>query len=468
MESHKNHCYLLGDFNINLLNCNTNKATSDFIDLLFSHNFIPLINKPTRVTHRSATVIDNIFCNSHMNEEFISGILYCDISDHFPIFTICSSKGKINAPKVVITRNFSDSNKSNFKRKIEDNDWNLVLNCNDASQSFTHFHKQFCDLYDDCFPKKELKIGYKTRNTWLTPSLRQSIKRKNILFLKSRKQPTQYNIKTYKTYRNKLTSTLRHAERLYYNTLLESNKCNLRKSWCVLKEIINRKKSTNNPDSIIINNRKTENPEHIADHFNKYYINIGPTLAKDIPCNLSTPSPLSYMNERVFNTIFLQPVVENEVNTILKRLKKSTAGWDMIKGDIVQVISLSILKPLVHVLNLSISQGTFPNELKIAKVIPLFKSGDKYNVVNYRPISILPFFSKLFERVIYNRVVNFLEFNNVLYCCQFGFRKKTTLHVSPFHILLIMSFNHLMNENLQLVYFWTSARPLIPWIIVYY
>ena len=80
--------YLMGDFNINLLNIGKHLPSSEFLENLFSYNFYKLINKPTRVSKNSATLIDNIFCNDIQILEFMNGIFYTDISDHFPIFTI--------------------------------------------------------------------------------------------------------------------------------------------------------------------------------------------------------------------------------------------------------------------------------------------------------------------------------------------------------------------------------------------
>ena len=84
-----------------------------------------------------------------------------------------------------------------------------------------------------------------------------------------------------------------------------------------------------------------------------------------------------------------------------------------------------LIESLKHILNLSFEQGVFPKELKVSKVVPIFKSGDPKLIQNYRPVSVLPVFSKLFERFMYNRLDSFLTRNNILYPYQFGFGKKT-------------------------------------------
>jgi len=101
-----------------------------------------------------------------------------------------------------------------------------------------------------------------------------------------------------------------------------------------------------------------------------------------------------------------------------------------------------IVDPLTHIINLSMETGIFPSNLKLAKVIPVFKSGDKCLLNNYRPISLLSSFSKIFERIMYNKIIRFLDINDILYRHQYGFRAKhSTIH-PVIHLL-----NHIAKAN---------------------
>jgi hypothetical protein len=412
----------MGDYNINLINSESHDPTSDFIDM-FSNNCFPCISKPTRVTSNTATLMDNIFSNAISLDNVVNGVLITDLTDHYPVFSICYAEETVNPTEnILISRNYSYANRNVFKLQIENHNWNDVLSCNDAQYAFTIFHKEFYNIYTNCFPLTKTKIGYKTKHKWLTSALKTSIKRKNYLFHKMKRHPNANNIDNYKKYRNKLSKILREAERKYYNTQLEDNKQNVKRSWKILKDIINRKKTNNYPDSFFINNNKIDDLKKVTKAFNKYFTEVGPTLARKIPtCNVS---PSSYLHAKCPSSIFLNPTCEIEVTKILKNCKKASAGWDEIRSDLVSIISTSIVTPLTYLLNLSLSQGVFPNELKLAKIIPLYKAGDKMIITNYRPISVLPFFSKIYERIMYNRVINFIEKKNLLYSCQFGFRKK--------------------------------------------
>ena len=110
-------------------------------------------------------------------------------------------------------------------------------------------------------------------------------------------------------------------------------------------------------------------------------------------------------------------------------MKNSSPGYDEIPASILKQCIDTYIDPLTYLINLSINQGIFPSELKIAKVIPIYKSYDKQLVRNYRPISVLPFFSKIFEFFFSNHLLNFIDSNNILYDNQFGFRKNhSTTH----------------------------------------
>ena len=115
-------------------------------------------------------------------------------------------------------------------------------------------------------------------------------------------------------------------------------------------------------------------------------------------------------------------VISDEVIKIIKQLNTGSCGWDDISASVVKTTFQSFIEPLTHILNISITKGVFPNEMKIARVIPLFKSGDSMVFSNYRPVSVLPVFSKILERLMYNRFLSFIQKHHILYLYQFGFR----------------------------------------------
>ena len=296
----------MGDYNINLLNYENHQHTSDFIDQLHSNSFISLINKPTRVKTQSATLIDDIFTNSLSDmEHTIQGIIYSDISDNFPIIHINYSFQAANLVSEIVVRNLSQRNKQAFCRAVSEVDWGPLYISGNAQESFTWFHSTLSRLYNKHFPKQIMNKKYNTRKMWLTELLKNAIKTKNKLYLKSLKIDTAANEIQYKKYRNKLNHILRCAERKHFQDILEKNEHNIKKTWQIFKSIVNRnKKSQVHSKSKLKDDTFTTDKSVISCKFNDFFVNIGPNLAKKIPPQ--SVSHLKLMDHPAINSIFFQ------------------------------------------------------------------------------------------------------------------------------------------------------------------
>ena len=251
------------------------------------------------------------------------------------------------------------------------------------------------------------------------------VEKKTLLYKKFLKTITIVSEEKYKKYKNKLTAILRRCEKQYFTELLEINKGNMKETWKILNSLINKKSkgkqiSTEfNGDESKITGDKT-----IANGFNNFFVNIGPSLAKRIPkCKDSLFT--QFLPDKVEDTMFLQPVTEEEIMQQVKNAKnKKSKDHDQFDMCLVKKIIPYIVKPLAHICNTSLKNGIFPDRMKIARVIPLFKNGDVKEFSNYRPVSILPQFSKILERVFHNRLMSFINDKQILNNSQFGFRKN--------------------------------------------
>ena len=152
-----------------------------------------------------------------------------------------------------------------------------------------------------------------------------------------------------------------------------------------------------------------------------FFLNIGPSLAMKIP--KQNLNPLQYMGHTVPQTIFSPPVTHAEINQIIMGLKNGAAGYDEITAVTLQLVSLHIIERHMYICNLSLNLGIFPTEMKLANVIPLYKANNAYVFNNYRPVSLLCTLSKVLERVMYSRLIEYLETFKILLDNQFGFRK---------------------------------------------
>ena len=187
LSKEKSPSYICGDFNItgNLLNYDTHLLTQSYLDLLLSFSFRPLINMPTRITETSCMLIDNIFTNDLSNENF-SGILYSDISDHLPVFTLLSSKASQlkTCDSYILKRQFSDKNKSSFLTGILGETWIHTFQTEEPNVSYDNFVYKIQTICNKCFPMRTIKYngGTSGEKPWLTSSLLNSCKRKNKLY----------------------------------------------------------------------------------------------------------------------------------------------------------------------------------------------------------------------------------------------------------------------------------------------
>ena len=315
---------------------------------------------------------------------------------------------------------YTQANMVSFDEKIREHDWTNVLSHRDPQEAYTCFFNDYCSLYNESFPVRVIRQGYKTRKHWLTEGIKVSIKKKNKMYRNYMKTKNREQESVYKKYRNKLNGVIFNAEKDYYDKLITKSKNNMKKSWQTLKDIINKEKATGESSRFMVNNRLITDKKEICDGFNSFFINIGPSLSKNIPS--VNKLPCEFMKNRIDNEMIMEEVMEDEVKAIIKNLKDSSSGWDSISSSVVKSTSEGIITPLTHVFNLSVIKGVFPSELKIARVVPIFKSGDPLLFSNYRPVSILPLFSKILERLMYSRLLAFVNENRLLYSYQFGFR----------------------------------------------
>ena len=432
---HSKNIYLMGDFNINLLNHSTHQHTADFIDMMFQHSLLPMVNRPTRFSNTTNTLIDCLFTNNTEVHSSLTGILLTDISDHLPIIHLTPLRDltKISTPqnnhKVPI---INPNTLNSMSRALLTQDWHHVFNTNDPEEAFNNFSSIIAQAYSNHIPLRQTS---KKRHgkPWITSAIMKSIKRKNKLYSIYLKHKTHSSLTYYKKYKNKLSSIIRTAEKSYYNTKLNKNKDNLKNTWKIIKDIIDKNQNKIANLEFKINDRLIKDKQAISEEFNNYFINVGPSLAATI--QNSQTNPISYLDTTVnYPSIFLSPTSEHELEKIVHELKPASPGHDNLTTRLIKHIFPTISKPLTHLINRSLETGHVPTEIKIAKVIPIYKAGDPKLLSNYRPISILPIFSKIYEKIMYSRLEAHLTLHNILSPYQFGFRHNhsTAMAVSIF------------------------------------
>jgi hypothetical protein len=229
----------------------------------------------------------------------------------------------------------------------------------------------------------------------------------------------------YKNYAKTLKATIKAAEINYYSSKFKSNIGDYRQTWKLINTIINPNQNPPKIDKIKENNIIIDDPKIIADNFNTYFTNIGPKLAATIP--LTQGDIYNTLGPSKISSITFFPCDRHEINKIINNIKQDTSpGLDGLTPTMIKVAAPYIDNILVTIINASLEAGVFPDNLKIARVTPIYKEGEKDLVSNYRPISVLNCISKIFETVIYNRLLNYLNTYDIITNSQFGFRKGRT------------------------------------------
>ena len=222
------HIYVVGDFNINLLAGDVQNIGSNFYNSLMSINFFPLINKPTRITEFSATLIDNIFTN-YIQKHF-SGIIYSDISDHLPIFCACHDTFSVaNHFNGNINNNFSQKNLHALNIALSQIEWSSVIETSDVNEAFGNFVDIFKSTIEQYCPPVHPKLK-RLKYPWITPGLIKSLKTKNKLYRKFLKNPSEDNRIKYTKHKNYFTFLKREAEKRYIANQFNENKKDLKKN----------------------------------------------------------------------------------------------------------------------------------------------------------------------------------------------------------------------------------------------
>ena len=418
----KSNSILIGDINIDLLIHEDDRETNEYLNLLQTFNYTPIITRPTRFPEGrqmgSPALLDHIFMN--FTPPTAAGIFLYDITDHLPVFVNIFLPLPINCSYSIKFRVFNHENEQIFLRKIAYIIWEELLVDPDVNKNFELFYNTFEKIYNECFPVVSKTISSKRyERPWLSMGLMTSIRNKNNMFKNFKIGLTSED--QYKSYKNRSVNLLKAAKSRYYLILFNNFKTNTRKLWHALNKLTGKSSRQSKLDSIIVNNNVIRKPIEISETFNNFFANISTDLEKQLP-NIDS-DPIDYLKDRNPTSMQIPYASICDVSSIIKSLKNKKCRIDDFSPGILKKICHLIVTPITMLFNQSIQQGKFPQKLKHAKVIPLYKKGAKTDVNNYRPISLLSIFSKIFEKVMKKKLIKFIDSNKILTATQYGFQK---------------------------------------------
>ena len=451
IKSENKEVFMAGDFNYDLLKFSNSQHIDDFISNMYSHFIQPCILEPTRIVDgNKPSLVDNIFTNA-ISKNIISGNLLNKISDHMPSFIFAL---KLSTPQSRERRRKRDTrnlDEEKYKRDLDNIDICTTLTqTDDIDLIFEDYQNKFVGVIDRHAPfkyqsRKEVRWRQKP---WITKGLQASIKLKNIYYAKYIRTKNNHWYKCYKHYANALKRLTFASKVKYYKNYFTHNAHNSRKVWQGINEILrkNKKMPTEeiflNEDGLIITDQR-----RVASSFNRFFTNVADNLLSDIgETNSKYQDYLKNPNE---HSIFLREVDFGEVYKIVTDLDITKSG-DIygISPRFLQLGASEMSKNLTAIFNKSLSLGKFPEKLKIAQVIPIFKSGSRQDPGNYRPISLLPIIGKVFEKIVHARVYSFLIAKGILDPNQYGFQcgKSPELAFLDLHSKIINAYENKLNS----------------------
>ena len=430
--------FIAGDFNIDTRNNELNG--------LYDLGLIPTINKYTRITKDSRSIIDNLFTNEKETDNFI---IPCSISDHFATLSISnkSTSKKLNQQKYI--RKINKQNTEKLATSLAQCNWKTIIKNEDAQEAYNEFEKILTTEFNKNIPITRLKNKYKS-NTWVTRGISKSNRTERKLYIKKCTKPTEANIQKHKTYKKILDKIKRHIKTKYIEEQFEQAKNNPKNTWKLIKTHTKTNQRETEPDTILNNNQEITDDTEIANNFNCYFNKIGYTLNTRIPKSKKDYTEYAKTTDKIFK---FEKVTEEHVKEIFKQLKpKTSSGPDQISSKILKTISEKIITPITHLLNLSLTTGIVPTQLKESCIIPIHKSGDKKNMNNYRPISLLNSTSKILEKIVHKQIYTYITKNNIITKSQYGFQQNSSCEHAMIDLLNTLETNKNTKQHTNLTF----------------
>lgn len=412
-------CVICGDFNIDILTESFKRT--EFLGLLKCYNFRYLIDTHTFMHNDSHSCIDNILTN--LPDDCVEGCIvdHNGLADghgallgNFTLENIVGNHDNDNQI-TVRTRVFNNKNSVTFRQQINDHNW--------SDMGINTFLKSFDKVFRSSFKKRNIRI--KSRRTfqlnWVTRGVKTSSKMKRLLCSSGAKLDA--SVLNYKNiYVRIFRRVISSAKKLTVSEKIKQSKNSSKEIWKIINKSTNRVKVARTEIKLKINNQIIDNPEEVAnilvqqfDHKHVLPSNDGRDAVK----------LLQQSTQRVESDMDVHPTTPSEISKIVQNMQnKKSCGYDDIPISIIKDNLLVLSEPLSIFYNKCILEGIFPEQLKIAKIAPIHKKGVKNDPANYRPISLLPTFGKIFEKVLKNRLSRHLNLNKVINRKQFGYQKN--------------------------------------------
>ena len=407
-DTNRTNLLFVGDINLDIL-VNT-RSSDNYLSLMAEFGLECIVNEPTRIVGNSSTCIDHIFFR-HNSRILIDGtsVDHLGISDHALLSSciVLRSHSTDNRTSLPVLRSSIDLEALNILLLNEN--WDEVYDCHNSNDAFSLFINGLLRHIKACSSSSVISGKKRRLKPWMNSRILCMVRFKRKLANKFKRNPSTLNGKMLKNYSNKLNRQISSAKKCFYRSNFRFCEGNTKKTWSIVNSILGRNLAPK-VDRILIDGCSATSNKTIADHFNTHFLNS--TASSGINSTV-------IVNQSSFGFIPFDPMdILAIVRGLENKASKDIFGLDcrIVKGIIFNIIDI-----LCYLFNKCFFDGVFPEALKTSIVVPIFKSGDRSVVSNYRPISLSPVFSKVYEKLVKKQFTDFVDRYNLVSRSQFGF-----------------------------------------------
>ena len=405
--------FIVGDINIDI-NKKAHQKTKDLLQNMNSYGLKQYIHGITRFG-KTNSCIDLVFSNSECINN--AGILDLNFSDHQAVY-ITRKKQKPNNEKMkFIGRSYRNYNKDVFQDRLKEYDWINYFDIENPNECWEILYSRIIETLDDMCPENSYNIKC-YREKWMNRDIMERIIDKDKGLAKAKKTGNEDDWNIAKFLKNETGKIIERAKMQFFDDEFIASKGDPKRFWRNIYSLIPKNKSKTEIINLKDSDKLDIPQKNTASYINDFFTNIGPNLAKDYNEEWKFYGKES---DEVMGEVEINEGVVFDLIRNIDNLKSS--GLERISSSCLKDALLALIPPLVYLYKRSLITGIFPDKWKIANVVPIFKNGNKSDVSNYRPISLLPIPGKIFENILHTHISNYLENNNYLNSKQNGFRK---------------------------------------------
>lgn len=413
----RNHI-ITGDFNLDILK--KDSYSEEFLNNFLQGGYLPYFNgitRPSNDSYENGSCIDNFFVKTdllNLNSYKITD----PFTDHFPIFLNIG----LTIDKTTIKTEYSYIDFKKLDDLASQYNWSSLLTISSPEEATNLFIHEVNSLIEK---SRKIVTNKKCvpRKSWITNGIIKSSNYKEKLYKKWKKDPDNLDLKSkYQNYLKHFNKVIKMSKRKFDEDMVSKNFNNKRRLWQIINYKIKPSNDKKNEiDHLIINNQKINDISAMSKSFNEYFSSIGTKLIQ----NFGPPNPDHLNNINMNNkTFFLKPTCEAEVINVVNSMQNKSGIVDGLSTAIIKRLLKYVAAPLSNIYNNCFSQSIWPNSLKKAVIIPLHKSGSKMQIGNFRPISMISNLSKIMEKLIHSRFIDFFHSCKLISDKQTGFLKN--------------------------------------------